>query len=171
MQVDKMVEDFVKRFPGLQTTRGSFGKCKFISYELALFLRRRGIKAVLIHVQGLTPKHQWLKTAHATWVGKPRKEWSHYVVGVEQDYYDCTARQFDRALPFPVKGKRSELRQAWTTVETDTFLNGIVTEVLQAQTDANRSLREGQVRKTNTTPQEVTQLKSPVQQAAALRRI
>ena len=160
--LEKAVQDFARRFPRLNTRSGSFGRCKFMSYELAIHLRRRGIKAQLVHLQGITAECPWMQTAHATWQAKKRAKWSHYVVVVGGQFIDMTAKQFDTNLPCPWIGKRTELREHWTTVEIDNFLERILTDVLQAQTDANRSLRGGSVHKTEL-PQGPVQVKSPVQ--------
>lgn len=167
LMLDSLLQDFVRRFPRLATKGGSFGKCKFISYELALYLRRRGVKAKLLHVQGLAqPKLR--STAHESWANKPSKDWSHYVVLVGDTAIDMTARQFDPKLDHPRIVPRATLVEEWTTVETDSFINRIISEVLRAQTDANRSLRESQVKKLNIDPARASgepaqqRLRSPV---------
>jgi len=144
---DSLIADFVRRFPKVMTRAGSYGKCKFLSYELALYLRRRGVRATVLHCQSLAKNHGWKKTAHASWVEKPRSEWSHYVVVSDGLVYDVTARQFDQDLPVPFVIDRAVLSTYWDTVERDTFVNNMVTEVLRSHLDAGRTLRPGAVSK------------------------
>lgn len=162
VSLETIVQSFCARFPNLQTRSGSYNRCKFISYELALHLRRRGIKAKALHVQGLQPECPWMQTAHQTWVDKPRKQWSHYVVAVGSTIIDCTVKQFDPSMTSPWITTRAELKTHWVTVETDTFVNNMITEVLRAQTDANRVLRGAPVKKIRMDP--VGSIGSPTQQ-------
>lgn len=158
--LDTLLADFAARFPKLATRNGSFGKCKFMSYELALYLRRRGVKARVIHVQGITRECPWKKTAHATWVDKPRAEWSHYVVAAAGVYIDMTGRQFDRQAEHPKAYSRQQLMSHWQSMEDDTFINGLVAEVLRAQTDANRSQKAQPVRTTTLSPPNQQQVRA-----------
>lgn len=152
VQLDKLVAAFTKCFPKLATKNGSFGKCKFLSYELALFLRRRGIKAKLIHVQGVQRGCPWLTSAHITWQEKPRSEWSHYVVSVGSVFIDVTGRQFDSKAEHPRIYSARELDAHWESRNVDAFLNKVIEDVLAAQTDANRVHRQGTVKKTTLAP-------------------
>ena len=124
-----LIRQFAADFPKLTTQRGSYNKCKFASYELVLFLRRRGFKARLIHVQGCpAPAYP---NPHTTWANKRRDKWSHYIVGIGRWTIDLTARQFDADAPFPSVRLLSRIRETWTTVEDDAFLNRWVKEVLR----------------------------------------
>ena len=149
--LDKLVEDFARRFPKLETKSGAFGKCKMLSFELALYLRRRGVQAKLIHVQN-AQKKEWKATAHSKWTSQPQSGWSHYVVQVGSTVIDITGRQLDAKAEHPRIFTRAELNTEWATVENDVFLNGIVKEVLVSQMDANRQTREGRVQKVDITP-------------------
>lgn len=151
LTLQKLIDDFARRFPRLTTKGGSFGKCKFMSYELSLYLRRRGIKAKLIHVQHVKSA-EFRKTAHSAWVEKKPSDWSHYVVQVGAQYIDLTARQFDSNLEFPRYSTKSQLAAEWEIVEADSFLNKLIGEVLQSQMDANRSMRQGAIKKTDIGP-------------------
>lgn len=142
-----MVQDFVRRFPGLATKSGAYNRCKFMSYELALYLRRRGVKASTVHCQGLTANSTWKDTAHQAWVEKPRKEWSHYVVRVGDVLIDVTGRQFDPKIEHPRFTSRAESRQDWETLENDVFMNKVIRDVLVSQLDANRQAKQGKVKK------------------------
>jgi hypothetical protein len=94
-----------------------------------LYLRQRGFAARLIHVKGCpAPTYP---EPHPHWAAKRRDQWSHYVVGIGRWSVDLTARQFDSTLPVPFVQPLSKLREQWTTVENDTFLNRWVTEVLR----------------------------------------
>lgn len=125
--VDKLVQEFASAFPELELKDTAFGRCKFISYELCCYLRRRNIPAVLIHVEGA--KDGAWPNAHKTWQEKPRVEWSHYVAAVNDVAYDLSARQFDSKLPYPYKCPVSKLSAEWSTVEADEFLNSLVMDV------------------------------------------
>jgi hypothetical protein len=126
-----LVKEFVTRFPKLQTQAGAYNKCKFASYTLVLYLRQRGFNARLIHIQDC-PRPAYPEP-HQRWQNKRRDRWSHYVVGIGRYSIDITARQFDSDLPVPFIETLAKLRQRWTTVETDTFLNGWAQEVLDSK--------------------------------------
>lgn len=124
-----LIKEFARNFPKLRTQKGSYNKCKFASYELVLFLRQRGFRARLIHIQNCpAPTYQ---NAHPKWMAKRRDKWSHYVVGIGRWSIDLTARQFDTTLPVPFVQPLSKLREQWTIVEDDRFLNNWVAEVLR----------------------------------------
>lgn len=124
-----LIREFARNFPKLRTQRGSYNKCKFASYELVLFLRQRGFRARLIHIQNCpAPTYP---NPHAKWASKRRDKWSHYVVGIGKWSIDLTARQFDVSLPVPFVQPLSKLREQWTSVEDDRFLNNWVAEVLR----------------------------------------
>jgi hypothetical protein len=124
-----LVLEFTRKFPKLKTQQGAYNKCKFVSYECVLFLRRRGFKARLIHIQNCpAPMYP---NAHSKWISKRRDKWSHYVVGIGKWSIDLTARQFDVTLPVPFVQPMSKLREQWTSVEDDRFLNNWVAEVLR----------------------------------------
>lgn len=124
-----LVSEFARKFPSLQTKAGAHNKCKLISMELAAFLRKRGIKAKLIHVQGVRDKKS-LPDAHQEWLDRQAKEWSHYVVKSGSRYFDLSARQFDPNADVPSVNTRPQLAERWNLVESDDFLNDWVTEVL-----------------------------------------
>lgn len=126
----QLIREFVRSFPKLQRQRGAYNKCKFMSYELVLFLRRRGFNAKLIHIQGCpAPTYP---EPHPVWAAKRRDRWSHYVVGIGRWSIDVTARQFDSEARVPLVMPLAELRQQWTVVEEDKFLNRLVEDVLAA---------------------------------------
>jgi hypothetical protein len=161
IQLEKLVQDFARRFPKLETKQGSFGKCKMTAYELALYLRRRGVQARLLHCQTVRADHKWLESAHASYKAKARKDWSHYVLAVGNRVIDMTGRQFDREAEHPRFMSRHELRQDWESVEHDHFMNRQVDDVLKAQMDANRVHREGAVKLTNRDAPQQQRLTSP----------
>lgn len=130
-QLLSLVREFADRLPKLQTQRGAYNKCKFVSYELVLYLRRRGFNARLIHIQGCpAPTYP---NPHSVWAKKRRDKWSHYVVGVGHWSIDLTARQFDSELPVPLIKSLASLREQWTLVEDDRFLNGFINEMIESR--------------------------------------
>lgn len=129
-QLVKQVNEFAQHFPKLLTQEGSFGKCKFVSYELAMWLRKRNIPAVLIHVQGIKSGSVY-PNAHRRYLDKPKPQWSHYLVKVGKYSIDMSARQFDTSLAFPSFSTMHEIRQQWNLVERDVFLNRWMREVLR----------------------------------------
>lgn len=123
-----LVREFVARYPSFGTQAGAYNKCKFASYELVLYLRRRGFNAKLLHIQHcLAPNYP---DAHPTWLGKRRDRWSHYTVAIGRWSIDVTARQFDVTLKVPHVVRIQELRTMWATVEYDRFLNRWIRETL-----------------------------------------
>jgi hypothetical protein len=123
-----LVREFVARYPKFQTQAGSYNKCKFASYELVLFLRRRGFNARLLHIQNCPAPN--FPDAHPTWAAKRRDKWSHYTVAIGRWSVDVTARQFDTTLKVPHVVRIQDLRLVWKTVEYDRFLNRWITETL-----------------------------------------
>jgi hypothetical protein len=129
----QLVNEFASNFSTLLTQSGAIGKCKLVSYELTKYLRKRGLKAALVHVQGV--KAGVYPNPHRNYVDKPRKDWSHYVVKVGHVTVDLSVRQFDTTLPYPYFSTLHEMRQQWDVVETDKFINRWVREALR-HTDA-----------------------------------
>ena len=130
-QIVGLIHEFVARYPKLQQSRGAVGRCKMASYELALFLRQRGIPARAIHVQGcaagLYPK------PHKTWANRPPAKWSHYVVGLGRWSIDMTARQFDASLGVPHMSLMTELRSNWRVVEEDKLINNWISNTVKVR--------------------------------------
>ena len=126
-----LIREFTRSFPKLRSQRGSYNKCKFVSYELVLFLQQRGFNARLIHVQNCpSPTYP---APHGKWAAKRRDKWSHYVVGIGRWSIDLTARQFDAEAKHPQLMTLTTLRSVWVVVEDDKFLNSWVTERLAAK--------------------------------------
>lgn len=125
----QLIREFSRQFPKLKTQRGAYNKCKFASYELVLYLRQRGFKARLVHIEGC-PAPMYPEP-HAKWAAKRRDRWSHYVVGIGRWTIDLTARQFDADAPVPLVMPITRLRTQWTSVTDDRFLNNWVAEVLR----------------------------------------
>lgn len=125
----ELVQEFTRDFPGLTTQAGAYNKCKFVSYELVVYLRKRGFKACLVHIQGCAAPIY--PEPHVKWAAKRRDRWSHYVVGVGRWSIDLTARQFDRDAKIPLIKTLAALRTTWKTVEHDVFLNKLVQDVLK----------------------------------------
>lgn len=124
-----LIREFARSFPKLQTQRGAYNKCKFASYELVIFLRQRGFKARLVHIQNCpAPTYP---NPHPKWADKRRDKWSHYVVGIGRWTIDLTARQFDTSLNVPHVVTLNKLREQWVTVADDKFLNAWTAEVLR----------------------------------------
>jgi hypothetical protein len=122
-----LVQEFMRRFPSLTTRSGAYDKCKLVSLELAAFLRKRGIKAHMLHIQ--IPNSVY-PNACSQWLEKPLEEWSHYVVRIGTRTFDATARQFDPQADVPLVLPMSAIRSQWKTVEDDSFLDRWVREVL-----------------------------------------
>lgn len=115
------IEAFAAHFPKLANPKDAFGKCKYVSFELARWLRRRNISAVLVHMQ--EPDITLWPQADERWHEKPASEWSHYVVKVGGQLYDLTARQFDPDIPTVNVVSLVAAKQQWKVVEIDVSLN------------------------------------------------
>jgi len=125
--IDRLILEFMRRFPSLTTRSGAYDKCKLVSLELAAFLRKRGLKASMIHLQTPTDAYP---NACSQWLEKPAEEWSHYVVKVGTRLIDATARQFDPKADVPQVLPMSVMRTKWKVIEEDSFLDRWVTEVM-----------------------------------------
>jgi hypothetical protein len=124
----QLIKEFATKFPGLATQASAYNKCKFVSYELVLYLRQRGFNARLVHVQNCPlPTYP---SPHLKWAAKRRDRWSHYVVSVGRFSIDLTARQFDGDARLPEIKTLAKLRTEWSVVETDLFLNRLARDVL-----------------------------------------
>lgn len=129
-RLESLVEEFAKRFPHLKKPDIAIGRCKFYSMELAMFLRARGIKAQLYHVQEIKNRKLWPR-AHPEWLGTRSKEWTHYVVRVGGLVIDLTSKQLDSQHPYPHIYPYRELLDTWNVVERDAFINRVATELLE----------------------------------------
>lgn len=130
-RVTALIQQFAERHPRFSTKNGARGACKFASWELTKFLRRRGIHAKLVHLEGC--KADQYPDAHPKWLDIDRKEWSHYVVKVGSVCYDLTAKQFDSNFTCPFTCNLAHLRGVWDTVESDHFLNTLVRDFASGQ--------------------------------------
>jgi hypothetical protein len=125
-----LVDEFVERFPKLAKKEAAMGRCKLFSYELALFLRKRGVKAHIYHVQHIKKKAAW-PNAHTKWIDTRPQDWTHYVVRVGGLIIDVTSRQLDPDSSHPLIIKYEELQDMWNTVERDRFMNSVAKDLLQ----------------------------------------
>lgn len=125
-----LVDQFVDQFPKLTDPDHAMGRCKFFSYELAKFLRQRGVRAQIYHVQHIKSKAAWPK-AHTQWREKRPQEWTHYVVRVGGLIIDVTSRQLDPDNTHPLIIRYEELQDMWNTVERDHFVNRIASDVIR----------------------------------------
>ena len=129
---DDIIREFCTRFTSLPKANGALNKCKFVSYELAKHLQKRGIPARLIHLQGVKSQDDF-PDAVQFWKDKPADEWTHYVVKVGSRYYDLTARQMIKDAEYPHVTGLKLLKEQWVKVESDSFLNGFLTEAIDAR--------------------------------------
>ncbi len=126
-----LLREFARMFPKLHTQHSAYNKCKFVSYELVIFLRQRGFPAKLLHIQGCpAPMYP---APHPKWASKRRDRWSHYVVAIGRWSVDMTARQFDVEAKIPNIQTIASLRTQWSSVEYDDFLNRFVRDVLKTR--------------------------------------
>lgn len=121
-----VIKDFVRAYPRLATQSGAVNKCKMASYEAVLYLRQRGFNARLIHLQNC-PKPTY-PNPHRQWVDKRRDQWSHYVVGIGHWAIDFTEKQFDVKASTPTIKPLTQVRELWSVVEDDKFMNNWVKE-------------------------------------------
>lgn len=93
-----LVEQYVAHRPELATSKGAFDRCDKVAAELIAFLADRGVEAKAVRLVGYKGG---IAGAHPKWREISSHGWTHYAVVVGNDVVDCTARQFDPAMPFP----------------------------------------------------------------------
>lgn len=129
-QLLKLVEYFVSKVPHLESQQKALGNCKLASYELARFLRQRGVKAKIYHMKGYSGPA--FESPHERWQLKKPEKWSHYVVVADKKVIDCSRRQFDRKCPHPYVCPVSEYKEVWNRFHFDKFLNKFLDRYLKA---------------------------------------
>ena len=128
-----LVDEFIADFPKLTEPDHAVNRCKLYAYELCIFLRKRGVRAHIYHVQHIKTKAAWPR-AHTQWIEKRPQDWTHYVVRVGPLIIDVTSRQLDPDSAHPLILRYSELKDMWHTTERDDFVNRVAKEFLQHRT-------------------------------------
>lgn len=144
-RVSSLIDTFIRNLPSLKTKTGAKNKCKFVSYELCCYLRRRGVRATMVHLQGIVDKKRFPQ-AHQEWQSRESKDWSHYVVKIGSSYYDLTKRQFDPKSNLPSISTLPKLKTEWALVETDDFINSWITEIVDIRDYQRLPARSPQVK-------------------------
>lgn len=127
-----LVDEFIADFPKLTDQDHAVNRCKLYAYELCIFLRKRGVRAHIYHVQHIKDKAAW-PNAHAQWKDKRPQDWTHYVVRVGPLIIDVTARQLDPDASHPLILRYSELQDMWHTTERDHFISRVANEIQQSR--------------------------------------
>ncbi len=114
-RVQAAIDAVLRAHRGLATPRGAFSKCKQVAAALGAQLERAGVAFRVLRLAQASKGFpdvdpRWLKLGKPSW-------WIHYVVEVEGQAIDLTARQFDPASPHPLLTPMRDVQNVWQEIE------------------------------------------------------
>lgn len=111
-----IVEQFCAERPGFARPRLAFNRCKGASLALERDLREAGFDARVLRLSGFQGAVDDRFTL-SSWRNMRPFYWIHYVVEVDGEIFDPTARQFDSRSDFPMIGTRDDINDHWMEIE------------------------------------------------------
>ncbi|CAH1692330.1 conserved hypothetical protein [Hyphomicrobiales bacterium] len=114
-KVQAAIDAVLRAHRGLATPRGAFSKCKQVAAALGTQLERAGVDFKVLRLTEAAKSFpdadpRWLKLGKPSW-------WIHYVVEVDGQAIDLTARQFDPSCQHPLLTPMREVRLIWEEIE------------------------------------------------------